>query len=59
MASPLHRHAITFTIAGISLIRHLGKKYSEILSEIKKNEIQNVVWKVAAIFPRLKCVDMK
>ena len=52
--SPGLRQAITLTNAAILLIRPLQTNFSEILMEIhtfsfKKMQIENVVWKMAAI----------
>ena len=59
--SPGRRQAIIWTNPGMLLIGTLGTNFSEILSKIqtfsiKKKVFENVVWKMAAIWSRPKCV---
>ena len=59
--SPDRRQAIFWTNAGILLIGPLGTNFSEILIEIhaftfKKMHLKKVVWNIAAILSRPRCV---
>ena len=59
--SPGRRQAITWSNAGILLIRPLATHFSEMLIEIhtffvQENPFEDVVWKMAAILSRPQCV---
>ena len=61
--APGRRQAIIRTNARISLIGHLGSNFNDILSEIptfsfiQENPFENVVWEMAAILYRPRCVN--
>ena len=63
--SPGRRRAIIWSSARILLIRTLGTKFNEILSEIRtfsflinENAFENIVCEMAAILSRPQCVKM-
>ena len=61
--SPIRRQAIIWTNGGILIIEPLGTTFSKILIEIlvfslTKNEIESVVYEMAAILSRHQCVKV-